>query len=421
MAKLTKEEKSWITYDIANSAFTLILITTIMPIFFKDFVSKGVDSAISTANWGYANSLASLILALIAPILGTFADYKGYKKRFFSVFLLIGLLSTLLLITINQGEWIKCIIFFVIARVGWAGANIFYDAFLTDVSKEENMAKVSAYGFSWGYIGSVVPFIITIILVILLKKDGEIISPIASKLSFFIVFLWWGLFSIPMLKNTNQNYYVELNKEENIFTQSFKRFFKTFKEIKHYKNVMLFLFAYFFYIDGVNTIISMASAYGRDVGLSVISLILAILMIQVVAFPATLLFGKLSDKISQKTLIFIGILIYVVITFLAFKLPSFESIEIKVKLFWILALLVALSQGGVQSISRSIYASLIPKEKSTEFFGFYNIFGKFATILGPFLMGIVSEFTGSSRYGVLSIMFLFLIGIIFLVFVKIEK
>jgi UMF1 family MFS transporter len=165
----------------------------------------------------------------------------------------------------------------------------------------------------------------------------------------------------------------------------------------------------------------MASAYGRDVGLSVISLILAILMIQVVAFPATLLFGKLSDKISQKTLIFIGILIYVVITFLAFKLPSFESIEIKVKLFWILALLVALSQGGVQSISRSIYASLIPKEKSTEFFGFYNIFGKFATILGPFLMGIVSEFTGSSRYGVLSIMFLFLIGIIFLVFVKIEK
>lgn len=404
-------------YDVANSAFVLVMVTTIMPIFFKDIASMGVDNAISTANWGYANSTASLILALMAPVLGVFADMQGYKKKFFSFFFFTGLIFTLLLTLISEGDWMWCIALFVVARVGWSGANIFYDASLVDVAEHKRMDRVSTYGYGWGYIGSVIPFIIVMALIFMGREPGQDNIPeMHAKTGFVIVAAWWFIFTIPMLKNVKQQYYVE--KDINPVQAGFKRLFNTFREIRQYKQVFLFLLAYFFYIDGVSTIISMATAYGRDVGLGVTMLILAILMIQVVAFPFALLFGRLAERFSTKVMLYVGISVYTLITLIAFFLPVMPTHSMKVVTFWVLAFLVATSQGGIQALSRSYFSKLIPREKSSEFFGFYNVFGKFAAIMGPALMGFIGAMTGHSRWGILSIVILFIIGGILLASVK---
>lgn len=418
LKKYNKIEKSWIMYDVANSAFTLIIITTIMPIFFKDIASRGVDNAVSTSYWGFANSTASIILAFLAPLIGSFADIKGKKMKFFAMFFSFGMVFTLALLSLKEGDWVMCIIFFVAARVGWSGANLFYDSFLTDVTTNEKMDDVSASGFGWGYIGSVIPFLAIIAIVFMWKTPNQTgaVSLNAAKASFFIVALWWGLFSIPFFRNVRQKYYIEQNG--NYVKESFARLFNTFREISKYKNIAIFLAAYFFYIDGVGTIISMAAVYGRDIGLSATLLISAILLIQIIAFPSSILFGKLAKKTSAKTMIYTGIVIYSIITVLGFIISDIQNTAIQTGIFWLMAVMVASAQGGIQSLSRSLYAKLIPKEKSSEFFGFFNIFGKFAAILGPALMGGIGLIFGNSRYGILSIFFLFLAGGIILKFVK---
>ena len=416
--KMSKEEKSWILYDVANSAFVLIIVTTVMPIFFKDIASSGVDNAISTANWGFANSFASLALAVLAPILGTIADYKYLKKRFLLCFLGLGIAFTLLLPTVKAGDWLMCLVLFAFARIGFAGANLFYDAFLVDVTEKERMDWVSSNGYAWGYIGGTVPFIGVIVLIILGMHAGSTatIPIIPAKIGFVIVAVWWLLFSIPLIKNVNQKHYIE--PDEHPIKESFNRLFQTFRDIKKYKNAFMFLIAYFFYIDGVDTIITMATSYGRDVGLGVNMLILAILMIQIVAFPCALAYGKLAEKFTTKTMLYAGIIVYSIITLVSFFLPSIPSLEMRVIIFWILAFLVATSQGGIQALSRSFFGKLIPADRSAEFFGFYNIFGKFATITGPFMMGAIGRMTGNTRYGILSILILFIVGGIMLRYVK---
>lgn len=406
----TPIEKSWILYDVANSAFVLIVITTVMPIFFKDVASVGIDPSISTANWGFANSFSSLLLAVFAPILGTIADYQGYKKRFFVGFLCLGILSTFLLTWIGQGDWLTCLVFFILSRIGFSGANLFYDAFLVDVTDKDRMNLISSAGYGWGYIGSVIPFLVVIGIIIagMASEQNATIPVTSAKISFVIVGLWWAIFSIPMVKTVKQRFYVHPSATP--ITDSFVRLITTFREIKHYRPVFLFLIAYFFYIDGVDTIITMATSYGRDIGLGVNMLILAILMIQIVAFPFAIWYGKLADRYSEKTMIYVGIGVYLIITMISYFLPDFSSEKLKIGFFWALAFLVASSQGGIQALSRSLYGKLIPPERSAEFFGFYNIFGKFATILGPFLMGTISRLTGHSRYGILSIVVLFIIG-----------
>ena len=418
---MTKQERSWILYDVANSAFVLIIITTIMPIFFKDIASKGMDNAISTANWGFANSIAALILVILAPILGTFADYKDYKKRFLVFFISIGILFTLFLTIVNESAWLNCLLIFIIARIGFAGANIFYDSFLIDVTDKKRFDWISSNGYAWGYIGSVIPFIAVIVIIFLGKKSNPsaAISTISAKISFFIVALWWLVFSIPILKNVKQNYFIEPKKHP--IKESFIRLFKTFKEIRKYKQAFLFLIAYFFYIDGVDTIITMAAVYGRDIGLSVTLLISAILMIQIVAFPFTLIYGKMADKFSAKPMLFVGIGIYVIITFMGFFLSVMPTMKMKIIIFWILAFLVATSMGGIQALSRSLFSKLIPPKQSAKFFGFYNIFGKLAVVIGPFIMGLISRITGHSRYGILSILILFIVGGIILANIRIEE
>lgn len=410
-----KEERSWILYDVGNSAFVLVMVTAIMPIFYKDFAASHLPGAISTAHWGFANSTASLVLALLSPLLGAMADYEMRKKYFFLFFLFIGLSFTLSLTLINQGQWLLCLALFVFARIGWAGANVLYDAFITDVTSKERMDSISAMGYGFGYIGSVIPFVIIIgILLNAGMADGLPVQ--ASKTGFIIVALWWGLLSLPAIKNLKQRHFIAYSASP--FTDSFKRLYQTLCEIKKHKQPFLFLSAYFFYIDGVGAIISMSTAYGRDLGFGITTLIGVILFIQIVAFPFTLLFGKLARVFTTKKMLLAGIGIYIVVTLLAFYLPFIENPEARIYTFWAVSFLVASAMGGIQALSRSFFGKLIPPEKSSEFFGFYNVFGKFAAITGPFLMGLVGGLTGDSRWGVLSLLLLFVTGAFLLTLVS---
>lgn len=396
----TREEKSWIMYDWANSAYSIIITTSVLPIFFKSIAKgAGLSSHVADSYWGYATSAATLAIAILAPILGTMGDYKDLKKRMFNVFLALGILSTAVLAFTQQ--WSAMLILYMVTLVGFSGANLFYDAFLVDVTTRERMDKVSTYGFALGYIGgSTIPFIVAIALIMFGEKIG-LQQTAATQLSFMITALWWLFFSIPILKNVRQIHYME--HEPQLVVKSFKRIFSTFKNIKQHKQIFIFLAAYFFYIDGVNTIIHMASVYGDSVGVGSTTLMLALLVTQVVAFPCAIAYGRLAQRFGSNKMILMGIMVYILVCIVAFRMTT--ALE-----FWILAILVATSQGGIQALSRSYFSKMIPKEKANEFFGFYDIFGKFAAIMGPALYGLFTQITGQSRYGVLSIMLLFLIG-----------
>lgn len=403
MAKMSKAERGWVFYDWANSAYSIIVVTAIFPLYFKAAATEaGIAASTSTAYLGYANSIATLIVSLLAPILGTIADFKGFKKRFFIFFMGLGVIFTIALGFIPNDQWLILLLFFVLTSVGFAGANIFYDAFLVDVTTETRMNRISANGYALGYIGSCIPFIIAIAIIIMAQQDIISLSvTIASQLGFAITGLWWGLFTIPMLKHVNQVYYVE--RVPNPVSMSFKRLFETMKNIKAYRAVFLFLIAYFFYIDGVHTIIKMATAYGSDLGIDSTTLLIVLFVTQVVAAPAAFLFGKLGEKYTEKSMIFVGIIIYSIICIYAYFMKTALD-------FWILAMVVGCVQGGVQALSRSYYAKLIPKESSNEFFGFYNVFGKFAAIAGPLLVGVTAQVTGNTNSGVFSLVILFIIG-----------
>jgi len=412
---MTREERSWILYDWANSAYSIIVTTALFPIYFKTVAARGIDAFLSTAYWGYANSLYTLVLVVAAPILGTLADFRTMKKRLFTVFLLLGVGSTASLSLLQEGDVLPALILYMLSALGFAGANIFYDSFLTDVTPRDRMDWISSSGFGWGYIGSVIPFVAGILLILNYRSLGFSSSVPAVRLSFLLTALWWMGFSIPLLQNVHQKYCLESSATP--VRDTFRRLADTVRNLKNYRALALFLVAYFFYIDGVDTIIKMATPIGLDVGIPENSLLLVLLMIQVVAFPFALLYGRLARFWSAKRMLFIGIGIYVLITFIAFFLPGLPTIGSKTAVFWLLAFLVATSQGGIQALSRSYYGKLVPREKSAEFFGFYNIFGKFAAIMGPALVGFVSTLAQNTAYGILSVNILFLIGGILLIFV----
>lgn len=407
MKRMTKEENSWIFYDWASSAYSIIISTAVFPIFYKSAATNaGVSSANSTAYLGYTIAIATFILAMLGPILGTIADYKGFKKRFFTFFFVLGVTFTGLLAFIPSDQWLLLLIFYTIAAVGSAGANVFYDAFLVDVTNEERMNRISARGFSLGYIGSTIPFIISIVIIVLAQSGTIPISTtLASKIAFMITAIWWAVFTVPLFKNVHQKYYIE--REPNLVASSFKRLGKTLFEIRKYKAVFIFLIAYFFYIDGVGTIITMSTAYGTDLGISSTNLLIILFVTQVVAAPFAILYGRLSERFTGKKMLYVGIIIYIFVCIYAYFLKTTLD-------FWILAMLVATSQGGIQALSRSYFAKLVPKEKANEFFGFYNIFGKFASIMGPLLVGATAQLTGNSNSGVFSLIILFIIGIVIL-------
>lgn len=407
MNRFSKEENSWVFYDWANSAFSIIIMTAVFPLYYKAAATNvGVGAANSTAYLGYTIAIATFILAILGPILGTIADYRGFKKKFFTFFFILGVFSTASLAVIPSNQWLLLLICYTIATVGFAGSNVFYDAFLVDVTKDERMNQVSARGLGLGYIGSTIPFILSIAIIILSQKKAIPISTtLATQLAFLITALWWGLFTIPLLRNVHQRFYLE--REPHPVINSFKRLGHTFKHIRNYRALFLFLLAYFFYIDGVDTIITMSTAYGTDLGISSTNLLIILFVTQVVAAPFAVIYGKLAEKFSAKTMLYVGIIIYMIVCIYAYFLKTTLD-------FWILAMLVATSQGGIQALSRAYFAKLIPKENANEFFGFYNIFGRFASIAGPLLVGITAQLTGKSSSGVLSLVILFLLGIILL-------
>lgn len=398
--KLTKLEKSWILYDVGNSAFVL-LIATIIPIYFNYLSdSAGLSSVDYLAYWGYAASIVTVITAFIAPVLGTLADTKNFKKPIFMVFLLIGVIGCMLLGA--SSNWLIFLITFVIAKVGYTASLVFYDAMLNDVTTEERLDEVSSQGYAWGYIGSCIPFLVS--LAVVLGKDIIGLSMrTAMIISFAITAVWWFLVTIPLLKNYKQVHYVE--RQPNAVAASFKRLWDTLKGMKDDKKVFFFLLAYFFYIDGVYTIIDMATAYGTALGLDTTGLLLALLVTQIVAFPSAIIFGRLAKKYASEKLIMLCIAAYTGIAAFALFMTTQTH-------FWILAVCVGMFQGGIQALSRSHFAKLIPAEKSGEYFGLLDICGKGASVIGTTLVGLVSQLTGSASKGIGVLVVVFVGGIL---------
>ncbi len=400
-SKLTRQELSWILYDVANSAFTMLVSTTI-PILFRSLAeANGVDSAHATGMWGLVTSAAMLILAVLAPILGAFADYRNMRKRLFVVSLIVGIIGLLgLCVTQN---WMAYMLLFVVARLGYSACNVFYDSMLTDVTTDERMDRISSHGYAWGYIGSCIPFVAGILLIFTLPFGLDTLK--ATQLSFFITGIWWVLLSIPLLKNVKQLHYLE--KRENIVSHAFKRIGETLRKIKQNKRLLYFIIAYFCYIDGVYTIISMATTYGGEVGIGQTDMILALLLTQFVAFPCAILSGVLAGKVGSLKLIKFYIVVYAFACILGYRMSQAWE-------FWLLAVVVGMAQGGIQSLSRAYFGKMIPKEESTEYFGFFDIFGKFADFFGPLIISFCAFAFGSSRSGVLALIILFIIGFVLL-------
>lgn len=398
--KLNEKEKRWILYDVGNSAFVL-LVATIIPIYFNYLAGKaGLSDVDYLAYWGYAASICTVIVAILGPVLGTIADTKGYKKPIFMISILIGTIACSLLGLMVQ--WMAFLIVFLIAKVGFSASLIFYDSMLSDITDEERMDYVSSQGYAWGYIGSCVPFVLCLVIVLGSDPLG-IRMETAMGIAFVLVAVWWLLMSLPLLKNYEQKYYVE--KKPHAIAQSFKRLGETFKNMKEEKQVFMFLLAFFFYIDGVYTIIDMATAYGSALGLDSTGLLLALLVTQIVAFPCAIIFGNLSYRIRTEKLIIVCIFAYLGIAIFAVFLKTQLQ-------FWILAILVGMFQGGIQALSRSYFTKIIPEEHSGEYFGLMDICGKGASFVGTTIVSIVSQLTGNISMGVGMIAILFCIGIV---------
>lgn len=426
LKKFTKAEKSWIFYDWANSAYTMVVTSTIMTLYFMSSATTALEGTVenptvtASAYWGYANSIATAILVVISPILGTLADYKGRKKRYFNFFLFTGVVFTAVLAFVPSHLWMGLLIVFVITTIGFAGANIFYDAFLVDITEDERMDNVSSMGFALGYIGSTIPFIICMAIVVLATaKIVPISVETAYKISFVITAAWWLVFSIPMIKDVVQKHGIE--PESHSVRKSFSRIWQTIKNIRKHRTIFIFLLAYFFYIDGVDTIIKMATAYGTAIGIGSIMLLLVLLATQFVAFPFAIIYGRAAEKVGAKRMIYVGILTYCVICIVAFFMSDDKDVKTLTVMFWILAMLVGTAQGGIQALSRSYFGKIVPKDNANEFFGFYNIFGKFAAIMGPALFGYISQVTGKTNYGVGSVIVLFVLAAIIFRFVPDDR
>ncbi|MBC8743704.1 MFS transporter [Lactobacillus sp. Marseille-P7033] len=397
--KFTKQQWQWILYDWANSGYGILVVTAVLPVYFK----AGVKAADSTALWGYANSFGTLVISLLAPLLGALADYPHAKKRWLNFFTWLGITLTIGLALVPIKHWQLLLVVYIGSIIGYSGGNLFYDSFLTDVANNDRMDRVSSTGYSMGYLGGVVVFIIFLAAELTDGFNGLLTSYGVARFSFILAAIWWIIFGWPLLKDGRQHYSVE--NAPNPFIDSLRRLRKTLYHINQYKQLTWFLVAYFFYIDGVDTIFTMATVIGKDLGIKTAMLMVVLLVVQLIAVPFSILYGWLADKFSTRRIIILGIVIYFFICIYALRLQTLTD-------FWILAILVGTSQGGLQALSRSYFGRLVPKNDSSEFFGFYNILGKFSAILGPFIVGIVTQWTGKSTVGAASLSILFAIGFV---------
>ena len=396
--KMTKQEKSWVMYDVGNSAFVL-LVSTLIPIYFSAIADPGSSVVVA---WGYATTVASLVLALLMPFLGSVADLKGNKKKLLSG--AIGTGAVLLACLGIPGDAAVFLVMYVVASVMLNASLVFYDAFLIDATaSEDRYDEVSSQGYAWGYIGSCVPFIVC--LAIVLGGGAVGIDQLTGiRISFAITALWWVAFSVPLLRNVHQTHYKE--PMAHLFRDTVSGLVGTCRKIVRDKRILLFMLAFFFYIDGVHTIISMSTSYGTDLGIDSTQLVLALLLTQFVAFPSAIAYGRLASRFGTKRMLLVAIFAYFCITlFAAFFLRSAAE-------FWVLAVCVGLFQGGIQALSRSEFGKLIPKEHANEYYGFFDIFGKYATIMGTLLVSVFTQITGNSSIGVLSVAALFIVGFV---------
>ena len=417
-SRLTALERSWILYDIANSAFTL-LVSTLIPIYFNSLAaSAGVNEDMYLSYWGYAGSISTVLVAIIAPVCGTLSD-RRFKKPIFLLTVILGCIACAAMGMTTH--WLAFLGIFILAKVGFHSSIVFYDSMLPEITTEQRMDNVSSMGYAFGYIGSVVPFVACLVLVLMCDSFGLTMGG-AMVVAFLITALWWGVLSIPLLKRYRQTAYVQ--KEGTALTDSFRQLVRTFKEAKAEKHVFVYLIAFFFFINGVYTIIDMATAYGSALGLDTTGLLLALLLTQIVAFPCAIIFGRLSAKYDTGLLIKVCIVCYTCITLFGMFLVSLWQ-------FWVLAILVGMFQGGIQALSRSYLGKIIPAERSGEFYGLMDICGKGASFLGTTLVAFVSQVTAGIELNIFglelqnenlavgSLVILFIIG--YLVFCKADK
>ena len=407
--KLTPREKRWIMYDVGNSAFVL-LSTAVVPIYANSLLeAAGQDNIVST--WGYAQTVASLVIALLMPILGSIADVQGMKIKFFLGFFLTGVVMCLGM-ALPLG-WLSFLVVYVLATIGLNGSLTFYDSMLIDTTSNERMDKVSSHGYAWGYVGSTIPFIVCIAVIFggpaLLGLD----TAACTRISFLITAVWWVAFTVPLLRSYRQVHYrTTADHTAEAVRGTFRELAGTFRSIARDRSLLLFMIAFFFYIDAVNTVISMSTSYGTQLGIDSTQLVIALLVTQFVAFPCAILYGRLSGRFGAKRMIVIAVIAYLgIVMFAAFFLKT--AVE-----FWILAILVGMFQGGIQALSRSYYGKIIPKDHANEYYGFYDIFGKTASVLGTFLVATTTAATGNASFGVLSIAVLLVAALVLLLVQK---
>ena len=401
---------SWCMYDWANSAFATTVMAAILPVYYSKVAGATLAGNTATIYWGYTTAIALLITAFIAPIMGALADFSRIKKRLLMIFASIGIIFTTLLYLVMTGDWFIASLFFIFGNVGFATSEVFYNSLLPEVARPEDIDKVSTQGYALGYLGG---GILLAINVAMLKLIDD--KQFASRLCFVTVGIWWAVFTIPLIRNIKETPRKNtIAKKFNTLYVGFRRVKKTFNELKNYRQLLMFLIAFWIYNDGIGTIIKMATIYGAEIGIGTSDLIGALLMTQFVGIPFAILFGRIAGAIGTKRSIYIGLAVYTMICIGAY----FMSKGIH---FWILAFCVALVQGATQGLSRSLFASMLPKSKSGEFFGFYGMSSKFAGIIGPLIFAIVGQLTGTSRLSILSLVAFFIIGAFILSKVDVDE
>ena len=412
---LSKEVISWAFYDWANSAFATTVIAGFFPIFFKSFWANSLSDTESTALLGLANSLSGFFILIFAPFLGALADITFRKKYMLVFFMLIGVGSTASFFFIYEGYWTIAVIAYILASIGFSGGNIFYDSLIIDVSNDQSRNQVSAFGYAMGYLGGGILFVVNVLMYLQPNIFGLASEIDAVLFSFLSVAIWWSIFTLPLIKfvRERKGEITSLSLTSTVMN-SFFRVINTFKEIRQYKNLFYFLVAYWLYMDGIDTVVRMALAFGSDIGLASSELIVALIITQFIGFPSTIFFGLLAERFGLKILLYIGIGIYILICFGGLVISTIFG-------FYLLAGVIGLVQGGVQSVSRAVFSKMVPDGKDSEFFGFYNLVGKSAVIFGPMMMGLVSYLFSDPRAGIISLLILFIPGLLVLRMVEIKE
>jgi UMF1 family MFS transporter len=410
-----KQVYSWASYDWANSAFATTVMAAILPTYYSKVVAATLPAHLATSYWGYSNTIAMLSMALLAPILGAIADYKKTKLKFLSRFAVLGIVCTALLYFVQGGDWLYALVLYIIARIGFSGANVFYDSLLPHISTKENIDRVSTLGYAAGYCGGGLLLALNMSMILYPNFFAISDAESATRLSFLTVAMWWGIFSIPILKNVGEPDKNLLKSElKNPIRSGYLRLLATLKQVKKFKQAFRFLMAFWFYNDGIGTIMIMAVIFGAEIGIGTEHLIGAILTVQFIGIPFTILFAKIAAKFSTKHAIYIGLSVYSFISIAGYFMENALH-------FWLLAIMVGMVQGGTQALSRSLFGRMTPKHQSAEFFGFFDVSQKFSGILGPALFALVAQLTGSSRLSIVALIVFFIGGMIILTKVKIAE